>query len=192
MFFDTDVILNSSPDSKKYVTHTLSVCERDSNFSDTGFTVKTSTSSQKPTFSREYFINSSVAAQRPLLSPVPVTPAISPSITPQPIHILAPSDIDTPLFPLLAPSLTKAVTRSSEFSKHQMSFDATSLSCDKPITFVLQKIIDEPSTYSKTPSLNTTSDLSYGTFSVFCQKLPTTLLTTSSVDGFLVRESEDF
>ena len=65
---------------------------------------------------------------------------MTPAITPRPILVPDPTDID-PLFPLPPPLLTETVARESKPCKHRKSKDATF--CDRPTTSALQIKIDE-------------------------------------------------
>ena len=69
--------------------------------------VITSAISEKPTFSSKTFRISSVTVQRPPLLRGPVAQAITLRL----IHILDPSDIDLPPFPIPPPPLIKVVAR---------------------------------------------------------------------------------
>ena len=100
-FSNTDVVLDSSPDSTEngILPSVPTVSERNSKFIDSGSTVQTSSNSENFNFSSESLLTPTVTVQKPPLSPLPVAPAITPAITPRPIYIPDPSDIDSLPFP---------------------------------------------------------------------------------------------
>ena len=79
------------------------VFEWKSKLLDNGSTVETTTVSRIPTSSSGKLANSSVTDQR---VPVSTTP-LAPVITPRPIQLMDPVDIDPPQFPLPPPHFTK-------------------------------------------------------------------------------------
>ena len=126
LFSDTDVILDSSPDSSeiKYLSFAPPVSEIISKCIGTGSTVQSSSKPEKMFSSSENSITPTVAAQRFPLSRTPMAPAITQANTPRPIHLLDPSDIDPPL-PLPPPLLTNTLVRKSQSFKHRKTIDAT-------------------------------------------------------------------
>ena len=156
---------------------------------DTGFTVHSSTNSEKSFAPSEILITSTVTVHRPPLSPIPVVLAITPDLTPTRANILHPSIIDPLPFTLPPTPLARTAARKSKFSRHQRSFDATF--CHKPTISALQNKIQERSSYENPPDLKFASDLSAETFSLLNPKLSSSLHSTCFVDGFLICESKD-
>ena len=106
---------------------------------DTRSTVQTPIKSEKFDSLVENSITSTVTAQRPPVSSIPVAPPVVPINTFRLHHITDPSDID-PRFPLPSPLPTKTVPRKSNSFKHRKSFDANF--CDKQSTSALRNKID--------------------------------------------------
>ena len=78
-----DVYLGSSPDSSEnFIPSATPVCERISNFLETGSTLQTLTDSEKTSSWSEILLNISVTAQRPPPLQVPATPTTNPTINP--------------------------------------------------------------------------------------------------------------
>ena len=190
-FSDTDLILDSSPDStENFKTSSAPpVSEVNSKLIPTGSTVQTVNSSEKFLSSSEIVISSIILVQRPPLSSELVAPAITPVTITRPIHSPGRSNKDPPLIPLRPPANTDIVARKTEPFKHRKSVEATS--SDKPTSSSLQNKIDKLSTSATVLDLKTASDSSSETFSLLYPKVISVFHSTSSVDGFLSCESED-
>ena len=111
-FSDTDVILDSPPDSSdsNILPSAPPVLELNSKFMDTESTVQTTSSFAKFNSSTENSNTPTVAAQRPPVSPIPVAAAITRAQNPKPNHIPDPTHYDSP-FQLPPPTFTKLVLR---------------------------------------------------------------------------------
>ena len=101
-FSDNDINPDSSPDStkRKRLPSVPPIPVTNSEFIETDYTLRTKIIAEKPTSSYANLINTPLTVQRLPLSPKPVAPAITSTITLGPIHIRDPSDIDPPSFPL--------------------------------------------------------------------------------------------
>ena len=121
------------------------ISEKDLIILDTESIVQTRTTSEKPTSSSVRTANHSATAQRPLLSPILAVPVI----VPRPIHIRDPFNFDPHTFQSPPPPLARAAATNSKSIKHRKTLDSMFVYCNKLMTPLLQKRIDEPSLLQK-------------------------------------------
>ena len=88
-FSDTNVILDSTPDSSddNNLPFAPTIWAKNSKFINTESTVQISSKCKKFNSSIENSIGPTLANRRLPLSPIPVAPAITPANTPRPLHI---------------------------------------------------------------------------------------------------------